>query len=235
MTTKAEVTRIVVFALAFVLPVTFYLGYRALDNSEPIRMPLYHGPKKVVTVETKDGPKEETIHHTIPEFEFDGHLGRKVTSEDFDGSYYVADFFFTTCPGICPEMTSQLTRVQKEFEEFDNVKILSHTVDPEQDSVQTLADYAVLYGAIDHKWYLVTGKKEELYHQARKGYFVTADEGDGGPEDFIHSEKFMLIDTEGHIRGYYNGTDTLEVNKLMQDLHIMIMYERKRLQKVTFG
>lgn len=232
---KPEVTRIFVFVLAFILPVGFYLAYRALHDTEPLRMPGFHGPKKAVSIETKEGTRPDTVYHTIPKFEFMGHLGRKISNEDFENNYFVADFFFTNCPGICPIMSTQLTRVQKEFEEFDNVKILSHTVDPEKDSVDVLKNYADMYGAIDHKWHFVTGEKKELYQQARKGYFVTADEGDGGPEDFIHSEKFMLIDREGHIRGYYNGTDTTEVNNLMRDLHILIMYERKRLQKVTFG
>ena len=235
MKTKPGVTRIIVFALAFVLPIGFYLTYRALHGTEPLRMPGFYGPKKVVTVETQEGAKPDTVYHTVPEFEFDGHLGRKISNGDFEGSYYIANFFFTNCPGICPIMSTQMTRLQKEFEAFDNVKILSHTVDPEKDSVDALNDYAEIYGAIDYKWHFVTGDKKDLYRQARKGYFVTADEGDGGPEDFIHSEKFMLIDREGHIRGYYNGTDTLEVNNLMRDLHILIMYERKRLQKVTFG
>lgn len=165
----------------------------------------------------------DTTWHTVPPFEFMGHTGKKITDELYKGKIYVTDFFFTHCPGICPMMSKQMARVQKEFRNDENLLFLSHTVDPERDDVATLAKYAEVYEVDSSRWSLVTGDKKDLYHQARKGYFVTAKEGDGGEEDFVHTEKFVLVDKQGVIRGYYDGTDSVAVNKLMSDVLVLMM------------
>ena len=163
----------------------------------------------------------DTVYHTIPAFSFTNFDGERITNEKLEDKIYVADFFFTSCPTICPKMSSQMHRVQKEFEDKDDVKLISFTVDPDKDDVETLAAYASEYNAIKDKWYLVTGSKTSLYQLAREGFFVTAIPGDGGPEDFIHSEMLVLVDKEKRIRGYYDGTDPHDVKRLIEEIKLL--------------
>lgn len=169
------------------------------------------------------GPKElneqgDTIYHTIPGFQFVNQYRRTLSNTDFDGKIYIADFIFTTCQSICPKMSDQMIVVQEKVKDMNDVLLLSHTVDPENDSVPVLMDYAKKMGAIENKWHFVTGEKAALYEIARKGYLITAMEGDGGPEDFIHSEKFLLIDKHKRIRGFYDGTDPKDVKRLIDEI-----------------
>jgi len=137
------------------------------------------------------------------------------------GYIYVADFFFTRCGSICPKMSTQLTRVQAEFEKDSGVKIISFTVDPKNDTVEVLKQYANDYNAIEGKWRFVTGSKDSIYALAQKGFFITAMEDKNHPIDFIHSDKLVLVDKKGWIRGYYNGTDIKEVDKLMTEIRVL--------------
>jgi protein SCO1/2 len=126
-----------------------------------------------------------------------------------------------------------MQRIQRQFKNDDDIRLLSHTVDPERDDAERLAEYADMYEADSSKWFFVTGDKKALYHQARKGYFLNATEGDGGPEDFIHSERIVLVDKDKVIRGYYDGTDPESVNKLMVDIKILqLSYSRGKSRKV---
>ncbi len=163
--------------------------------------------------------------HRIRDFKLLNQLGETFTARQLEGKIYVTDFFFTTCRSICPKMTSQLQRVHARFRDDDRVRIVSHTVLPHIDSVPVLLEYAENYGADHHKWIFLTGDKQEIYDLARKSYFVvkeaapgTGDEG----EDFIHTENFVLIDTQKRIRGYYDGTSTEDVNRLMDDMDILL-------------
>lgn len=164
----------------------------------------------------------DTVYHTIPGFSFINQDGKLVTEKDFAGSIYVADYFFTTCQSICPIMSTQMQRVYNNFKGNNRVKFLSHTVDPETDSVSVLKQYANEHNANASQWMFVTGSKPALYEQARKGYFLDAEEGNGGPEDFIHTQNFALIDNQRHIRGYYNGTDSLDINKMIADINVLL-------------
>ena len=164
-------------------------------------------------------------NHTVPDFTFINQNGTQSGSEELYGKIVVADFFFTRCAGICPKMTSQLKRVQDEFSGNEKLKLVSFTVDPERDSAEVLSDYMDAYGADPQMWTMYTGDKKELYSLARKGFFITAVEGDGGSEDFIHSEKLVLLDEQRRIRGYYDGTDSTSVDKLMKDIHVLIKNE----------
>ncbi len=182
------------------------------------------GRVAVTGVEFKD-----TLWHTIPPFYLDGHNGNKISNATFKDKITVVDFFFTYCPTICPKMSSELARVQLEMEKEEDVMILSHTVDPKRDSVAVLKEYGDRYEADSTRWIFVTGDKKEIYDLARYGYFVTASEGSGGDDDFIHTNKFILVDKSGVIRGYYDGTDTEDVNRLLVDIKILkLEYPRKK-------
>lgn len=162
------------------------------------------------------------VYGDIPEFSLVDHHGETINLEKLKGNIWVADFFFTSCAGICPRMTEQMTRVQEAFKNNPKVKLVSFTVDPETDSVWVLSMYAKGWGAIDGKWFFVTGEKKKIYDLARRGFKLTAEEGDGGPGDFIHSDRFVLIDADGRIRGYYSGTDPEEVDKLIKDVKLIL-------------
>lgn len=212
--------------IAILVPVAFFLFFDHFDYFQAQgRKNIPKIPRFGALEADNDQPNririDEVNWHTIPPFEFTAHNGEKINNLTVKDKIFVTDFFFTKCLGICPKMTSQLQRVQKEFEGDPDLIILSHTVDPERDTIEALAAYANMYEADSSKWFFITGTKPDLYQIARKGYFVTATEGDGSSEDFIHTEKFVLVDKTGVIRGYYDGTDSIAVNKLMTDIKIL--------------
>lgn len=162
--------------------------------------------------------------HVISDFSFLNQEGDTITKKDVQGHIFVTDFFFTTCGGICPKMTHQLTRVQAEFNDDPNFLILSHTVNPSIDTVEVMNKYAERFDANPEQWWFLTGSKKDLYLMARKSYLVVPDEADpnfdhGGESDFVHTENFALIDPDGRIRGMYDGTNPDEVNELIRDVY----------------
>jgi protein SCO1/2 len=166
---------------------------------------------------------KDTIYHSIPAFKFVNQNGDTITDKTYADKIYIADYFFTTCTTICPKMATELIRIQEKFEYTKGlVQILSHTVNPENDSVPVLKEYANAIHANTNMWTFVTGDKKELYDIARNGYLLNALQGDGGPTDFIHSELFVLIDKEKHIRGIYDGTKIQDVNSLIDDIKVLM-------------
>lgn len=168
------------------------------------------------------GSKEYKKIHTIAPFTFINQNGMTIDETDFNDRIYVVDFFFTSCGGICPKMTSNMVKIQEAFKGDDKVLLLSHSVTPEQDSVAVLRKYARSVGAISGKWHLVTGPKEAIYTVARKSYF--ADEDLGQPindNDFLHTENLILVDKKRRIRGLYKGTMPMDVNRLIADISIL--------------
>ena len=160
--------------------------------------------------------------HSIPAFHFTDQNGNVVTEKTFEGTIYVADFFFTECPGICKRLTTNLTLVQSAFKDNDTVRILSHSVTPESDSTPRLQQYANAFHVISNKWYLVTGKREEIYDIARKSYFADEDLGmKKNSSDFLHTENLLLIDKHRRIRGVYKGTSVKDVNDLIKDIKML--------------
>ena len=162
--------------------------------------------------------------HQIDSFSFQNQLGDTITNTSVKGKIFVTDFFFTTCGGICPKMTNQLSRLQSEFIDDSNFLILSHTVNPSIDTVETLFKYANRFNANPEKWWFLTGTKKDLYTMARKSYLVVPDESDpnfehGGESDFLHTENFALIDPKGRIRGMYDGTEPSEIDELIRDVY----------------
>ena len=160
----------------------------------------------------------DTTYHTIGKFRFVNQDSQIVTNETFKDKIYVADFFFTTCRTICPIMKSQMLRVYEKIENDPDVLILSHTIDPEYDTVGLLHDYADRLGVKSSKWHFVTGNQDSIYDVAEKSYFATAIEDATEPDGFIHSGAFLLIDKEQRIRGKYDGTSDEDVNRLLEDI-----------------
>ena len=146
-------------------------------------------------------------NHKIADFAFTNQNGKTITQEDYKGKIYVADFFFTTCPTICPIMTTNMAWLQEQIKNDPKVMLLSHSVTPDIDSVPVLIEYAVKKCVIDSKWNLVTGKKEDIYYIARKSYLAVKTTSSSELYDMVHTENFILVDSQGRIRGFYNGTN----------------------------
>lgn len=163
----------------------------------------------------------DTIYHAIGNFSFKNQYSENITSQTVKNKIYVADFFFATCQSICPQMSTNLKDVQAAFVNDDSVLILCHTVNPMHDTVEVLNGYAQTYGAKKNKWHFLTGSKKQIYDLAKESYLVNALQDDGTPEGFLHSELFILIDTKGRIRGFYDGTDKVQVNKLIADIKLL--------------
>ncbi len=205
----------VLLALSIVI---IYLFYTALQPKK--MLPIYQ--PSMVSQELVDS----TLHykkkyHTISDFELINQNGKKISQQDYMDKIYVADFFFTTCPTICPIMTKNMAEIQHEVINDKDVMLLSHSVTPTIDSVAQLKKYALEKGVVDDKWNLVTGDKKQIYELARKSYLAVKTDGDGGPYDMIHTENFILVDKEKRIRGFYDGTDSKEIEKLLQDLQTL--------------
>jgi protein SCO1/2 len=144
-----------------------------------------------------------------------------VANKTYDGKIYIADFFFTTCPGICPIMTDNMIKLQEKFINDDQVLLLSHTVTPEIDSVSVLKKYSMEKGVVDSKWNMVTGDKSQIYNLARKSYLVAEDIESSNLYDMIHTENFVLVDSRRRIRGFYDGTDSESMNQLIEDVYVL--------------
>lgn len=160
-------------------------------------------------------------YHTISDFSLINQNGKTITQEDYKDKIYVADFFFTTCLTICPIMTDNMVEVQNKLKNDSEIMLLSHTVTPEIDSVAQLKKYALKKGVDDAKWNLVTGEKKEIYKLARKSYLAVKTDGNGDEYDMIHTENFILVDKEKRIRGFYDGTDDVDIQQLLQDIEIL--------------
>ena len=204
--------------------VIIVLMYQALQPEK--RLPIYQ--PSMVNPELVDSTLVYVKkYHTIADFELVNQNGDTITQETYTDKIYIADFFFTTCPTICPVMTANMTDIQEVLKKDDEVLLLSHSVTPEIDSVQQLKKYALEKGVIDSKWNLVTGSKKQIYELARKSYLAVLTDGDGGPYDMIHTENFILVDKERRIRGFYDGTNPDEIAQLLEDLKVLKSYYRK--------
>lgn len=160
----------------------------------------------------------DTVYHTIAPFQFVNQDSVLVTNETFRGKIYIADFFFTSCRTICPLMKTQMLRAYDSLKEDADVLILSHTIDPEYDTVALLRDFANRLGVESSKWNFVTGVKDSIYKIAQTSYFATAMEDSNEPDGFIHSGAFLLIDKQQRIRGKYDGTVAAEVDRMLLDI-----------------
>lgn len=170
----------------------------------------------------------DTIQHTIPPFRFTDQDGQTVTEKTVAGKIYVADFFFTTCPSICPIMTGNLKKVQDEFIGTENILILSHSIDPEYDSPEVLKKYAAEKGADTRFWKFLTGDKDTIYDLCENSYMAFAKTDKAAPGGYIHSGFFVLVDKDRHIRGAYDGTEEGKTEELIKDIKILLKEEANR-------
>jgi len=196
---------------AFVIPVFYHL--LKVDNRLKIYNPADVNPRLV---------DESILHvqknHSIADFNLINQNGKKITNKDYEGKIYIADFFFTRCQNICIAMAYNMSELQEFYKNDTDIMFLSHSVTPLIDSVSVLKEYALNKGVIDGKWNVTTGKKKHIYELARKSYFAVLDEGNGDENDFIHTEQFILVDKKRRIRGYYDGTNDQEMEKLKEDI-----------------
>jgi protein SCO1/2 len=212
------------FAIALILVVGVFVAYYFSQPKEkplPIINPIDLNEEMVDPELLRIGQG-----HTIGSFSFRDQNGRKITDKTVKGKVYVVEYFFTTCGTICPKMNMQMQRVQAAYKGDNRIKILSFTVDPDTDSVEQMKRYAKQHGANDQQWHFLTGEKADLYALARKSFFVlkpaeAENQGDVG-SDFIHTNNFVLVDQRMRIRGYYDGTSTEEVDKLIRDMQRLL-------------
>lgn len=212
---KSLPTLVLIAALSIAV---VYGVYSLLTPSK--KLPIYN-PADINSKLVDKSLINKRSNHKVADFELINQNGKKVTQKDYENKIYVADFFFTRCGTICPVMTSNMAKLQETFLNDNDIKLLSHSVTPVIDSVPVLKAYAEERGIIDSKWNITTGAKKHIYELARKSYFAVLDEGDGGLQDFIHTENFVLIDKKRQIRGFYDGTDSEDINRLIKDIKLL--------------
>lgn len=213
------------FLLVIVLVFSFIFFTISCKKSVKILPILGERDTKNIVIDGKS--KIDTIYHTIPNFTFIDQNADTVTNQAYKGKkIYVADFFFTSCPTICPKMKTQMSRLYRHFVDNEMVAFLSHTIDPRHDTVPVLKEFAKNLGVSGNQWRFVTGEKEKIYEVALKGYMATANEDSTADGGFIHSGAFILVDKNQRVRGIYDGTISEEVDELMEDIDLLLL-ERK--------
>jgi len=198
--------KVTVFLIAFfiILSAVFMAYYYSVSREQPKRLPVLGAGD-----------------HRVRQFSFTSQDGKTVSNKDVAGKIYVVEYFFTTCKGICPKMNENMRKVYDAFRGNEDVMILSHTVDPVKDTVAAMKAYSLKFDADPRQWLFLTGDKKELYDMARYSYLVTAVDDTAQVDiqsDFIHTDRFVLVDRTGHIRGQYEGTDAGSVNQLIGDI-----------------
>lgn len=210
---KSTIIFIIFFSLIFI-PIIFFLVKPKTE------LPIYN-PADINPILVDDDVRHISKDHKIADFSLLDQNGDMITQENFKDKIYIADFFFTRCQTICPVMTVNMGDLEEYFKNDEDIKFLSHSVTPIIDSVSVLRAYADEKGVNDKKWHITTGDKMHIYELARKSYFAVLDEGDGGEQDFIHTEQFILIDKSKQIRGFYDGTDKEEMQRIIKDIEIL--------------
>ncbi len=208
---------LIVFTLFFL-----GMGYFISSRYNKVEKLPFLGECRYDTVKKDGSFMIDSVHHIVKNFSFIDQTGKTITENDFKGKLYVTNFFFTTCVSICPVMNNQMQRVAEAYKNEPNVLFLSHTVYPENDSVSVLAAYAETQNADASRWHFVTGSKKAIYDMARTSYLLSADSGDGGIDDFVHTQKLALVDTDRHVRGIYDGLNPKDVDRLIGDIAILL-------------
>lgn len=192
------------------------LGFISCQTNEAKKLPIFGEKEFIANIDS------DTVYHTIPFWTFVNQNGDTLSKLDYSGKVYVADFFFTRCPGICKTLTKNMQYVQGELKGL-NISFISHTVDPKNDSVEALKAYCDKNEIDNSNWNLVTGEKSIIYDLGINGYLVPNQEDAAAPGGFLHSDRFILVDKESRIRGMYSGGDDIEVNQLINDIKILLI------------
>ena len=195
------------------------LFFRALRPT-PV-LPIFQ-PAMVDPVLVDESIQYVKKYHRINDFSLTNQNKENITHFDYDDHIYVADFFFTTCPSICPIMTENMVYLQSLLNDLPEIKLLSFSVTPEIDTPEVLKAYAQQKGVNDSRWNLLTGNKKEIYNLARRSYLVVQQDGNGDKHDMIHTENFVLIDKQRRIRGYYDGTQRNAMDQIRADIDILL-------------
>jgi protein SCO1/2 len=204
------------------------LNTQAFEQDKVLTLPYYNSASFSPQWLTPNSAELKDFHK-ISDFKWLNQDGEYVTSNTFDNKIYVASFFFTSCPGICPKMRSQLFQVQQTFIDNDNIGIISHSIQPSNDTVEILKEYADNHEIKSGKWHLITGDRDEIYAAARGDYFANEDLGEFvSNNDFLHTENLVLVDSHRHIRGIYNGLNKTSVNHLISDIKVL---DQERLKE----
>lgn len=221
---------ILVFLVAVALPVVSYLIVNSYSKGET-GMPRRYFYDTIIT-KVQDGKQvDDTIWHKIRPFKLKNQFGKEVGLDDFGGKIIVANFFFTSCPSICPTLTKNMKKLQSAFIKTDSiVRFVSFTVDPARDSVEKIKAYGDKYGINHDTWWMLTGSKKEIYDIAFNEFKASVDSVGTIDTSFIHTEKFFLLDRDKVVRGFYNGLDSNHLDKLIKDI-ILISMERDKKKK----
>lgn len=210
--------RVFILSMAVVSIAAILMFYNVLKPEE--KLPIYQ--PNMVSFQLVDSTVQHVKRfHKIKDFSLVNQNGEKVTNENYRDKIYIADFFFTTCQGICPIMKENMIILQDKYKDDNQVYLLSHTVTPEIDTKEVLKKYSLEKGVIDSKWNLVTGDKKQIYNLARKSYLVAEDIEKSKLFEMIHTENFVLVDPERRIRGFYDGTDQESMNALIYDIKVL--------------
>ena len=208
--------------VAIIFAVCVVIGYFILK--EDVRLPIYN-PNEVNRELVDAELWNKRTGHTVSDFSLTDQRRRTISQKNFEGKIYVADFFFTRCGTICPKMTEQLARVHKYYEDEEDLMLLSHSVTPDYDTAEVLYAYAEKYEANHDQWLFVYGPSDDIFRLARKSYFAVMEGSTAQETDFVHTENLILIDQKKRIRGYYNGIDPLDVDRLILDIEILLQEE----------
>jgi len=232
---------ILALCIAVLLPVVSYLLVSKVSENA-VNMPPRYFPDTVITKVIDGKNTSDTVWHSVADIHLTNQLGENVSLEDLNGQIIIADFFFTRCPSICPTLTKNMRGLQdalkmKDFRhQFDSnfVHFLSFSVDPERDSETVLKKYADKYGVNSDLWWLLTGPKKSIYDFAFNELKLGLQDGEGIDSNFIHTQKFVLLDRNRVVRGYYNGLDTASLSKLAEDLTILMLEKDKKKKRKLF-
>ncbi|MCH7399612.1 SCO family protein [Belliella sp. DSM 107340] len=205
-----------IFLLTSILYISFGCNSKETDSNEPL--PIL-GNWHVNEFEMEGKTVIDTVRHKIADFSFTNQEGKKISNYTTNGKVYVADFFFTTCPTICPIMKTQMLRVYEKFKDNPDFMILSHTLDPEHDTEELLKEFAARIGVeSDDTWHFLTGDQEKIFEIGQTSYLTTAMEDKNEPGGILHSGAFVLVDQNGNIRGVYDGTKENQVDRMIKDI-----------------
>jgi protein SCO1/2 len=202
------------------------LAAACTSSPEKKQLPIL-GPREPQVTVVNGKPTVDTIYHSIPDFAFLDQDSQMVTQQTVANKIYVADFFFTSCPSICPKMKSQMLRVYEKYKDNPRVALLSHSIDPTHDTVAVLRDYAERLGVKSATWHFLTGSRDTILDMAQKHYFTSAMVDNAMPGGFEHSGAFLLVDEQRRLRGHYDGTDAKDIDKLLQDMDVLLAEQKK--------